>query len=268
VSERASSSVGTVSERASSSEGTVSERASSSVGTVGETEPAPAAVPDGAFTGVVAMDGPSGTGKSTVARRLADRLGARYLDTGAMYRAATLAVLRAEISLQDTLAVIETVEKADIAISTDPAAPGVTLDGTDVAGPIRSAAVTAAVSAVSAVPAVRVRLVDLQRELIGDGGVVVEGRDIGSVVWPGARPKIYLTASAETRARRRAGELGASADLAAVAADIDRRDRLDSSRAASPLARAEDAIEVDTTHLGIDQVVQRLVDITMNGAGR
>ena len=217
---------------------------------------------------VIAVDGPSGSGKSSVSREVARRLGLEYLDTGAMYRAATLAVLRAEISLQDTLAVIETVEKADIAISTDPRSPGVTLDGADVSGPIRSSEVTAAVSAVSAVPAVRVRLVDLQRELIGDGGVVVEGRDIGSVVWPGARPKIYLTASAETRARRRAGELGASADLAAVAADIDRRDRLDSSRAASPLARAEDAIEVDTTHLGIDQVVQRLVDITMNGAGR
>lgn len=235
---------------------------------MGEAEPSPAARPDGAFTGVVAMDGPSGTGKSTVARRLAGRLGARYLDTGAMYRAATLAVLRAEIDLQDTLGVIETVEKADIGISTDPDTPGITLDGDDVAGPIRSAEVTAAVSAVSAVPAVRVRLVDLQRELIGDGGVVVEGRDIGSVVWPGARPKIYLTASAETRAQRRAGELGSAADLAAVAADIDRRDRLDSSRAASPLARAEGAIEVDTTQLGIDEVVQRLVDITINGSER
>jgi CMP/dCMP kinase len=235
---------------------------------VSEADPNLAAMGDGGFSGVVAMDGPSGTGKSTVARRLARRLGARYLDTGAMYRAATLAVLRAEIDLHDTLAIIETVEKADIAISTDPAAPGVTLDGADVADPIRSGEVTAAVSAVSAVPAVRVRLVDLQRELIGDGGVVVEGRDIGSVVWPGARPKIYLTASAATRAERRAGELGASADLASVAADIDRRDRLDSSRAASPLAKADDAIEVDTTNLGIDQVVQKLVDITMNGAGR
>jgi cytidylate kinase len=235
---------------------------------VSEAEPNPVALPDGAFTGVVAMDGPSGTGKSTVARRLAGQLGARYLDTGAMYRAATLAVLRAGLDPQDTLAVVETVERADIAISTDPRSPGVTLDGADVSGPIRSSEVTAAVSAVSAVPAVRVRLVDLQRELIGDGGVVVEGRDIGSVVWPGARPKIYLTASAETRARRRAGELGAASDLATVAADIARRDRLDSSRAASPLARAEDAVEIDTTYLDIDQVVQRLVDITMNGARR
>jgi CMP/dCMP kinase len=221
---------------------------------------------DQTFAGVVALDGPSGTGKSTVARRLASRLGARYLDTGAMYRAATVAVLRGGIDVTDPVAVTRAVEAAKIVISTDPEQVSITLDGDPVDADIRSAETTAAVSAVSAVAAVRALLVDAQRELIADGGIVVEGRDIGSVVWPGARPKIYLTASAETRAKRRAGELGAAADLAAVAADIDRRDRLDSSRAASPLTRADDAIEVDTTHLGIDQVVQRLVDITMNGA--
>jgi cytidylate kinase len=128
--------------------------------------------------------------------------------------------------------------------------------------------VTAAVSALSAVPAVRAQLVDQQRELIGDGGIVVEGRDIGSVVWPTARPKVYLTASAEARAHRRAGELGPQQDVATVAADIARRDRLDSTRAASPLAQAEDAVELDTTELNIDEVVQRLVDLTMNGESR
>jgi len=210
------------------------------------------------------LDGPSGTGKSTVARRLAERLDARYLDTGAMYRAATLAVLRAQTPLDAPDAIAKTVGVADVAISTDPVAPGVTLDGDPVDAEIRSAEVTSAVSAVSAVPAVRERLVALQRELItGAGGIVVEGRDIGSVVWPQARPKVYLTASAEARALRRAGELGSGVEVAAVAADIARRDTLDSTRATSPLARASDAVELDTTELGIDEVVQRLVDMTM-----
>lgn len=230
------------------------------------TEPAPRDEPTPAhFDGVVALDGPSGTGKSTVARRLAASLGARYLDTGAMYRAATLAVLRARVALDDVVGIVGTVEGAKIEVSTDPQAPGVWLAGEDVSAEIRGSEVTAAVSAVSAVPAVRAQLVDQQRELIADGGVVVEGRDIGSVVWPTARPKVYLTADAETRARRRAGELGPRQDLAAVAADIDRRDQLDSSRAASPLAKAGDAVELDTTRMGIDEVVQRLIDITMSG---
>jgi cytidylate kinase len=221
----------------------------------------------GPFTGVVALDGPSGTGKSTVARRLAQRLGARYLDTGAMYRAATLAVLRAQTPLDDPEAVAKTVAAADVSISTDPLAPGLTLDGDPVDAQIRSAQVTSAVSAVSAVPAVRERLVALQRELItaavGVDGIVVEGRDIGSVVWPHARPKVYLTASPEARAQRRAGELGGAVEVAEVAADIARRDRLDSTRATSPLARADGAVELDTTELGIDEVVQRLVDMTL-----
>ncbi len=216
------------------------------------------------FTGVVALDGPSGTGKSTVARRLACRLGARYLDTGAMYRAATVATLRKGVDLADGVAVTAVVESARIEISTDPDNVSITLDGEPVDQEIRAAETTAAVSAVSAVPAVRAMLVDAQRELIADGGIVVEGRDIGSVVWPTARPKVYLTASPEARARRRAGELGG--DVATVAADIARRDRLDSSRAASPLTQPEDAIELDTTDLDIDQVVERLVELAGQSA--
>jgi cytidylate kinase len=215
---------------------------------------------DPAFTGVVALDGPSGTGKSTVARRLATRLGARYLDTGAMYRAATVAALRAGVELTDGVAVTKTVEAAEIEISTDPEKASITLDGEPIDAEIRSAETTAAVSAVSAVPAVRALMVAAQRELIGDGGIVVEGRDIGSVVWPTARPKVYLTASPEARARRRAGETGS--EVSAVAADIARRDGLDSSRAASPLTQAPDAIELDTTELGIDEVVARLTELT------
>jgi cytidylate kinase len=212
------------------------------------------------FAGVVALDGPSGTGKSTVARRLAARLDARYLDTGAMYRAATVAVLRAGVALDDPVGITRVVEGAKIVISTDPENPWITLDGEPVDTEIRSGETTAAVSAVSAVAAVRALLVDVQRELISDGAIVVEGRDIGSVVWPTARPKVYLTASPEARARRRAGEL--AADVAAVAADISRRDALDSTRAASPLTKAPDAVELDTTDLTVEQVVDRLAEMT------
>lgn len=216
---------------------------------------------DQTFSGVFALDGPSGTGKSTVARRLAARLGTRYLDTGAMYRAATVAVLRKGVDVADPVRVTGVVEAAKIVISTDPENVSITLDGEPVDAEIRSAETTAAVSAVSAVAAVRAILVDAQRELISEGGIVVEGRDIGSVVWPAARPKVYLTASAEARALRRAGEL--DADIDAVAADIRRRDQLDSTRAASPLVRAADAIELDTTDLDVDEVVETLAELAV-----
>jgi cytidylate kinase len=219
------------------------------------------------FTGVVALDGPSGTGKSTVARQLAIRLGARYVDTGAMYRAATLAVLRKGVEVADTAAVIATVRASVIEVSTDPHQPGITLDGEPVDAEIRSGPVTAAVSAVSAVPQVRTQLVEIQRALAAPGGVVIEGRDIGSVVWPQARPKVYLTASAAARARRRAGELGPDSDVAAVAVDIARRDELDSTRAVSPLRRAADAQEVDTTYLDVDAVVDRLMQMATGPTG-
>jgi len=214
------------------------------------------------FSGVVALDGPSGTGKSTVARQLAMRLRVRYLDTGAMYRAATLAVLAAQVDLSDSAAIARRVSDIDLQVSTDPQHVETWLDGRRVDSEIRSDAVTAAVSAVSAVAAVRTQLVAVQRSLIGAGGVVVEGRDIGTVVWPSARPKVYLTAAVEVRAQRRASEIGSHA-LTEVAASIARRDESDSGRAASPLMRADDAVELDTTYLSIDEVVQRLVDMTI-----
>ena len=209
------------------------------------------------FSAVVALDGPSGTGKSTVARRLATRLNARYLDTGAMYRAATVAVLDAGIDLADAPAIAHVVAGLDLWVSTDPEAPATVLDGRPVDVEIRSAATTAAVSAVSAVSAVREKLVAQQRALIAAGPIVAEGRDIGSVVWPQAALKVYLTASEAVRARRRAGEadLGSVAD---VAADIRRRDDLDSSRALSPLRQADGAFVLDTSELTVDEVVRLL----------
>jgi cytidylate kinase len=215
------------------------------------------------YTGVIALDGPSGTGKSSVARQLARRLNARYLDTGAMYRAATVAALDAGAGLDDPDAIAEAVGIAKIFISTDPSDVRVEVDAVAVDARIRSAEITAAVSAVSAVPAVRTLLVAAQRELIGDGGIVVEGRDIGTVVWPSARPKVYLTADAGERARRRAEQDGAG-DLQAVENDLARRDRYDSSRTVSPLAIADDAMHLDTTQLSLEQVVDLLYGLAVD----
>jgi CMP/dCMP kinase len=208
---------------------------------------------------VIALDGPSGTGKSTVARGLARRLGFRYLDTGAMYRAVTWAVLRDGVDPDDAAAVAELAARTRVTVTTDPDGQHVTVDGQPVDREIRSQAVTTAVSPVSAVPAVRTQLVAAQRELIGSGAVVVEGRDIGTVVAPDAPLKIFLTASTDARASRRSLQDGT--DQVGTAADLDRRDTYDSSRAHSPLRAAADAVHVDTTSLGIDEVIQRLVDL-------
>jgi cytidylate kinase len=219
--------------------------------------------------GVIALDGPSGTGKSTVARRLAGLLGAAYLDTGAMYRAVTLAALRAKVDPGDDAAVSLITEGLELRVGTDPAHPTVHLDGEDVAKEIRGKPVTLAVSAVSAIPRVRSLLVAEQqaiilRELDRRGGIVVEGRDIGTVVAPDADLKVFLTASSEARAHRRARQDAAAGRLSTVdetRADVDRRDRLDSSRAASPLQAADDAVRLDTTELDLGGVLNRLMAI-------
>ncbi|TDB74464.1 (d)CMP kinase [Micromonospora sp. KC723] len=209
---------------------------------------------------VVAVDGPSGSGKSTVSRRLAAGLGARYLDTGAMYRAITWAVLRSGVDLADAESVAKVAGEVDLRIGTDPQGYGVTVDGVTVDAEIRGPEVTAAVSAVAAVPAVRALLVARQREMIVHARrIVVEGRDIGAVVAPDADLKVYLTASAAARAQRRSAE--DAADVAATAADLARRDRLDSTRKANPFQQAPDAVELDTTELGIDEVVARLREL-------
>ncbi len=217
--------------------------------------------------GVVTVDGPAGTGKSTVARRLAASLGARYLDTGAMYRAAALGVLRAGADPGEPEAVYEVVARGRIEVGTDPDNPQVLLDGEDVAGEIRGPAVTTAVSPVSAIPEVRHLLVELQRRIIRDattgGGIVVEGRDIGTVVVPDAPLKVFLTADAAQRAARRAAQDGVE-DVTEIHRDVERRDRFDSSRATSPLCAAEDAVEVDTTALNVDAVVRRLQELVLD----
>ncbi|MFZ0903882.1 MAG: (d)CMP kinase [Mycobacterium sp.] len=214
---------------------------------------------------VVAVDGPAGTGKSSVSRGLARTLQARYLDTGAMYRIVTLAVLRAEIDPADQASVEAAAAAVELSVSSHPDEDRSYLDGEDVSTEIRGDAVTQAVSAVSSVPAVRTRLVALQRTLAqGPSSVVVEGRDIGTVVLPDADVKIFLTASAETRARRRNDQnvaAGLPDDYEGVLADVRRRDHLDSTRAVSPLRAASDAVVIDTSAMTESEVIGHLLGL-------
>ena len=207
---------------------------------------------------LIAIDGPSGVGKSTTARRVAERLGWQYLDTGAMYRAAALAVLRAEIALEDRPALERLLAGLDLAQD----GGRMYLAGEDVSEAIRGPEVTLQVTPVSADARVREVLVDQQRRIGNRGRWVVDGRDIGTVVFTNACCKIFLTASSEARARRRFLELqakGQSPDFDAVLADLQRRDLADSTRAASPLRKAKDAVELDSSDLSLDQVVDWIV---------
>ena len=215
---------------------------------------------------VVAIDGPSGSGKSSVSRGVARELGLRYLDTGAMYRAITWWMLREGVDVTDAAAVAARAGEPELVVGTDPDAPTIAVDGVDVSGPIRGPEVTGAVSAVSAVPVVRRRLVAMQRAIMDEAcregaGIVIEGRDIGTAVAPDATVKIFLTASPEERARRRAAEL-AGTTLEAQREALARRDRLDSTRAVNPLAKAGDAVELDTTGLTLDEVIAEVVRLT------
>lgn len=211
---------------------------------------------------VVAVDGPSGSGKSSVAKAVAAALGLRYLDTGAMYRALTWWMLEHGVDVDDPDAVAGASARPRLGVGTDPRVPAVEVDSIDVSGPIRTGRVTNAVSAVSAVPRVRERLVGLQREIIGPGGIVVEGRDIGTVVAPDAAVKVFLTASAEARAERRNAELVRDAPSVTVThGEMARRDRLDSSRTASPLVKAADAVEIDATDLTLPEVIEAVLGL-------
>ena len=207
---------------------------------------------------VVAVDGPSGAGKSSASRGAARALGLRYLDTGSMYRALTWWLLDRGADTTDPEVVARLAAEPVIEVGTDPAAPWTRVDGTDVSEAIRTREVTGAVSAVAAVPQVRARLIAMQREIIASaGGIVAEGRDIGTVVSPEAPLKVFLTASDEERARRRAAETGE--DFESVLDAQRRRDARDSGREHGALRAAEDAIELDTTGFGLEEVVGRVV---------
>ncbi len=219
---------------------------------------------DGRAGLVIAVDGPAGSGKSSAARRVATTLGLRYLDTGAMYRALTWWMLGHRIDVADADAVRAHLAGPEITVGTSPKAPRICVDGQDVAGPIRSREVSNAVSQVASIPQVRETLIGMQRQIIADAlaagaGIVAEGRDIGTVVAPEATVKVYLTASEQVRARRRSAELAAdpAATVAATKREQARRDQRD----ARQMVKADDAVQIDTTALGLDEVVDRIVEL-------
>lgn len=213
---------------------------------------------------IIAIDGPAGAGKSTVAQELARRLGLTYVDSGATYRAAALRVLEFGVSPQDELGAAEVAARAEIGFNSSGGRPRVMLDGRDVTEKIRTPEVTLAAAKVSRLPEVRKKLVALQRDFARDRGVVMEGRDIGTVVFPDAPLKIFLEADREVRARRRLEQNhqeGRSTTLEDTAYELGRRDQLDAERKISPLVAAPDAVKIDSTLLTAGQVVQRILEL-------
>lgn len=212
----------------------------------------------------VAIDGPSGAGKSTVARAAAARLGYVYVDTGAMYRAIGLAVCRRGIAEEDTAGIIAVLPEIRLAITYQNGAQHVVLNGEDVSEAIRTPEIARYASKVSAVPAVRQFLLDVQRGMAENGNILMDGRDIGTVILPQAQVKIFLTASVEARAERRYLELcekGQAVTREQVAADIAERDRQDMTRAIAPLRQAEDAVLLDTSALTLEESIQAVLRI-------
>ena len=209
---------------------------------------------------VIAIDGPGGVGKSTVARRLATLLGLAYLDTGATYRAAAVAALRSRVDIHDEAGVLDAVRSSSITYE-----DGIIfLNGASVAAEVRSEEVTQAVTPVSAHPRVRAAIVEMQRDWVRQrgGSAVVEGRDIGTIVFPEAPVKVFLAAAPEIRAARRAGDAEAAGRaVSEIVADLQRRDHADSTRKASPLRKADDAAEIDTSAMGIDEVVATILGL-------
>jgi cytidylate kinase len=218
----------------------------------------------------IAIDGPAGAGKSTVARRVAERLSYLYIDTGAMYRAATLIVTRRNIRLSDNERAGAAIDQSEIALlPPDERSSGrqrILIDGADETENIRTREITNQVSAVSALPAVRERMVAKQRQMAEKGAVVLDGRDIGTVVLPDADIKVFLTASPELRAERRLKELqqsGQSVDFQTILQETVERDRKDSTRTIAPLKQAEDAVVVDSDNLSIEEVVKKILDMVI-----
>jgi cytidylate kinase len=218
----------------------------------------------------VAIDGPAGAGKSTVARLVADRLGYVYVDTGAMYRSITLKALRQGIGTDQPERLAELAENTDIRLVNRSGGQRVFMDGEDVTEQIRSAEVTSRVSGLAAVPALRSVLVKLQRRIAEDKGVVMDGRDIGTNVLPQAEVKVFLTASVRVRAERRWKEIAdkqPEATVESLMESIAHRDRIDTEREASPLRRADDAVEIDTSKLDIEEVADRIIDLCRASLG-
>lgn len=212
----------------------------------------------------VAIDGPAGAGKSTIARAAAAQLGFVYVDTGALYRTIGLAVCRRGIAGTDTQGIVDTLPAIQVALTYQDGAQHVLLDGEDVSDAIRTPQISAYASQVSAVPAVRAYLLDLQRDMAKRQSVIMDGRDIGTVILPDAKVKIFLTASPEKRAARRCAELrekGEDVTVEGILADMERRDALDASRAVAPLRQAEDAVRVDTSDLTLEQSIQAVLTV-------
>lgn len=216
---------------------------------------------------VITIDGPAGAGKSTVAQMVAKRLGLTYVDSGATYRAMALRVLRAGVDPNDAQAVARLVGDADVQVATGDGEPRVLVDGEDVTASLRTPEVTLAAAQVSRLPEVRAKLIEIQRAFARGPGVVMEGRDIGTVVFPQAQLKIFLKADVEERARRRLKQDSRDsreATLERTAYEIGRRDQLDAERKISPLIPAPDAVEIDSTDLLADQVVEQILTLAHN----
>jgi len=212
----------------------------------------------------IAIDGPAGAGKSTIAKKLAEKLNIIYLDTGAMYRAVALKTLEEKIDLNNKEQVLNCLNRTDIQVVYKEGRQAIILDGRDVTSYIRTPEVSRAASDIAVIPEVRLKLVDLQRKMASEFPLVMDGRDIGTFVLPDATVKIFLTASVEERAKRRWKEMqqnGISETLQNVMDDIKRRDLNDSARSFAPLKKAEDAVLIDTTHMTVEEVVNKIMEL-------